>query len=45
MIAATALQHGMTLVTRNVKDMAHTGVPIVNPWDYGTVQEPRADYG
>lgn len=45
MIAATALEHGMTLVTRNVRDMAPTGVPIVNPWEFGTVQEPPSTYG
>jgi len=32
LIAATALQHGMQVVTRNVKDFEPTGVPIVNPW-------------
>lgn len=32
MIAATALVHGMTLVTRNVKDFEHTGCEVVNPW-------------
>src|ERR1700721_233950 len=32
-IAATALEHGLTLVTRNVKDFAELGVSIVNPWD------------
>ena len=31
-IAATALSHGMTLVTRNVTDMADFGVEIVNPF-------------
>ena len=31
-IAATALARGMTLVTRNVSDMAGTGVPIFNPF-------------
>jgi predicted nucleic acid-binding protein len=31
LIAATALVHGMTLVTRNVADFASTGVPLVNP--------------
>ena len=31
-IAATALVHGMTVVTRNVDDMAHTGVPVINPF-------------
>ncbi|MDE3009677.1 MAG: type II toxin-antitoxin system VapC family toxin [Pseudomonadota bacterium] len=32
LIAATALVHGMTLVTRNVQDFAHTGVSLLNPW-------------
>ena len=33
LIAATALVHGMTVVTRNVADFAPTGVSLVNPWD------------
>ena len=33
LIAATALEHGMTVATRNVADFAPTGVRIVNPWD------------
>jgi predicted nucleic acid-binding protein len=33
LIAATALVHGMTVVTRNVTDFEQTGVPILNPWD------------
>jgi predicted nucleic acid-binding protein len=33
LIAATALVHGMTVVTRNVADFAATGVPLLNPWD------------
>lgn len=32
LIAATALTHGMTVVTRNVADFEHTGVAIHNPW-------------
>ena len=32
-IAATALAHGMTVVTRNVADFAPTGVPLLNPWN------------
>ena len=32
-IAATALVHGMTVVTRNVSDFNHTGVDILNPWE------------
>ena len=31
-IAATALQHGLTLVTRDVGDFARVGVEIFNPW-------------
>ncbi len=32
MIAATALVHGMTVVTRNVSDFNGTGVSILDPW-------------
>lgn len=32
-IAATALVHGMTIVTRNVADFRTTGVLIMNPWE------------
>jgi toxin FitB len=31
-IAATAKHHGLTVVTRNAKDLIKTGVPIFNPW-------------
>jgi predicted nucleic acid-binding protein len=31
-IAATALVHGMTVVTRNVSDFEPTGVAVLNPW-------------
>jgi len=33
LIAATALVHGLTVVTRNVGDFEATGVPLLNPWD------------
>jgi predicted nucleic acid-binding protein len=33
MIAATALVHRMTIVTRNIADFAATGVPLLNPWE------------
>lgn len=32
MIAATAIEHGFSVVTRNVSDFANTGVALVNPW-------------
>ena len=31
-LAATALHHGLTLVTRNIADVRRTGVPLFNPW-------------
>ena len=35
LLAATAIVKGLTLVTRNVKDVAETGVSILNPWQTG----------
>jgi predicted nucleic acid-binding protein len=32
LIAATALTHAMTLVTRTVADFMATGVALFNPW-------------
>ena len=32
-LAATALEHGLTLVTRNVKDFAGLSLVLLNPWD------------
>jgi predicted nucleic acid-binding protein len=32
-IAATALEHNLTIATRNVKDFAGLGVGLVNPWE------------
>jgi len=32
-IAATAIAHNFTLVTRNVKDFAFEGSSVINPWD------------
>jgi predicted nucleic acid-binding protein len=32
-IAATALVHGMTVVTRNIADFEPTGVHAFNPWN------------
>jgi predicted nucleic acid-binding protein len=33
LIAATALVHGLAVVTRNVADFAGTGVAVMNPWE------------
>ncbi|WP_375569906.1 type II toxin-antitoxin system VapC family toxin [Seohaeicola saemankumensis] len=32
LIAATALEHGLRVVTRNMADFAATGVSLINPW-------------
>jgi predicted nucleic acid-binding protein len=32
LIAAAAIRHGLTLVTRNTRDVESTGVPLVDPW-------------
>ena len=32
MIAATAIEHGLVVATRNTKDFADLGVAIMNPW-------------
>ena len=34
LIAATALIHGMTVVTRNVQDFEPMGVEFLNPWEW-----------
>lgn len=31
-IAATAAEHRMTVVTRNIADFQPTGVSVLNPW-------------
>ena len=36
LLAATALHHGLRLVTRNASDFRFAGLTVVNPWD----QEP-----
>jgi predicted nucleic acid-binding protein len=33
MIAATALQHGLALVTRNVGDFEGIKIKLINPWE------------
>jgi hypothetical protein len=34
LIAATALVHGMSVVTRNKLDFEPTGVTLLNPWEW-----------
>ena len=36
LIAATANTRGLTLVTRNTRDVAGTGVPLLDPWQDGS---------
>ena len=33
LLAATALGHNLTIVSRNVSDFTNTQVPVLNPWD------------
>ncbi|MBT9460426.1 MAG: type II toxin-antitoxin system VapC family toxin [Rugosibacter sp.] len=32
LLAATAAHHGLSLVTRNVRDFADLGLEVINPW-------------
>jgi predicted nucleic acid-binding protein len=32
-LAATAIHHNLTIVSRNVDDFRNTQVPVVNPWE------------
>ena len=42
LLAATALQHELTLVTRNVADVERTGVHVLNPFDPSWLPDGRA---
>jgi predicted nucleic acid-binding protein len=33
LLAATAIHHNLTIVSRNVGDFRNTQVPVVNPWE------------
>lgn len=39
LIAATALVHGMTVVTRNLADFEASGVRLLNPWTWNAEGE------
>ena len=41
LIAATALVHGLTVVTRNVADFEPAGVALFNPWETRHAGEPE----
>ncbi len=41
LIAATALVHGLTVVTRNLGDFIPTGVALLDPWSWSTPPEAR----
>jgi predicted nucleic acid-binding protein len=45
LMAATAKAHRLTLVTRNVKDVARTGVPMVNPFEPRTAAQNQGSAG
>lgn len=34
LIAGTAVEHGLTVVTRNTADFARFGVPLLDPWQF-----------
>ena len=34
LIAATAIASGLTLATRNIRDVEATGVALIDPWQY-----------
>ena len=33
LLAATAIQHGLDMVTRNTKDFDHFNLDVINPWN------------
>ena len=39
-ISATALEHGLTVATRNVSDFEPTGVPVFNPFSARSARKP-----
>src|ERR1017187_4954443 len=40
LIAATGLEHGLVVVTRNVRDYEGLGVTLLNPWEAAPATEP-----
>jgi hypothetical protein len=42
MLAATAIEHDLYLVTRNTKDVALSAAPLFNPWEQDAADFPLA---
>jgi len=42
-LAATALHHGLRMVTRNERDFVYQGLDVVNPWSRGD-KVPKAPH-
>jgi len=42
MLAATAIEHDLCLVSRNVRDVRFTGTAVLNPWDEKPAQDGQA---
>jgi predicted nucleic acid-binding protein len=40
MIAATGLEHGLTVVTRNAADFEPTGIPVLDPFQRRATRKP-----
>ncbi len=40
LLAATAIEHDLYLVTRNVRDVRHSGASVFNPWDDDPITAP-----
>lgn len=41
LLAATAIEHALCLVTRNVRDVQHSGATVLNPWTDASTAPPR----
>jgi hypothetical protein len=41
LLAATAIEHDLCLVTRNLRDVRHSGARLINPWERDPERPPR----
>lgn len=39
LIAATAIRHGLRVMTRNTRDFSSSGAPLIDPWAGGSVTD------